>query len=282
MIERYAVLLSVVTYLAISTVSLCLIVGVATIGPGRLYRLRQNALPRIRELKPQIILLVSVLLVSAVARERLQVVSQLYGLYLTGAIFAFEGEFVAWLQATFATPLRTLYFSWVYVYGYVFLLVFPFVAYGVLEESTTLKRLMTAYALNYAIGLVCYTVVYAHGPRNIMPDMVQPLLFTFNPDVLALTSQINENTNVFPSLHTSLSVTVGLFALLTRREYPGWAAIATPLALSVVIATMYLGIHWLVDVIAGIALAVGCVFASYRFISPAAGETTEDTASAVE
>lgn len=282
MIERYAVLLTVAAYLLASTIVLCTIAGLVIVGPRQLAQLRHEALPRLRELRLQIAVLAAVLAVSAVAREGLQELSLLYGLRLTGAIFALEGEFVAWLQATFVTPELTLYFSWIYIYGYVFMLAFPFIAYGALEETTTLKRLLTAYALNYAIGLLVYTLVLAHGPRNIMPDLVTSLLYTFNPDLQALTSWANENTNVFPSLHTSLSVTVALFALLTRDEYPVWAVLATWISVSVMIATMYLGIHWLLDVLAGIVLAVACVFASYRFVTPSIGETTEETASVVE
>jgi membrane-associated phospholipid phosphatase len=98
--------------------------------------------------------------------------------------------------------------------------------------------------------------------------MVTPLLFTNQPDVILLASEVNEASNVFPSLHTSLSVTVGTFAVLTREEYPRWTPVAVPLSLSVVAATMYLGIHWLTDVVAGFALAFGCVALAYRFVEP--------------
>jgi hypothetical protein len=38
---------------------------------------------------------------------------------------------------------------------------------------------------------------------------------------------------------------------------------------------MYLGIHWLTDVIGGIALALGSVYLSYRFVDEE-GETDRD------
>ena len=207
------------------------------------------------------------LLVSAVSRSSLQTISELFGLRLTGFIWALEGNFVQWLQQTYATPELTMYFSSVYVYGYAFLLTFPFLAYLALSKTTTLKRLLVAYAFNYAIGLVLYTVVFAHGPRNL--DVGASLLYTYNPSFSALTSEVNETTNVFPSLHTSLSVTVAAFAVLTRDEYPLWVPIAAWLAGSVVIATMYLGIHWLTDVIGGTALALGCVYLSYWIVDSA-------------
>ena len=268
--------LSAVSGLLLWVSALTLIAGVTIIGPRRLYAASGNLVRFLRESKRYVAALVAVLVASAVGRSALQTVSELVGIELTGYIYAFEGGFVGWVQ-TFATPELTLYFSWVYVYGYAFLLTFPFIAYAALPTSTTLKRLMLAYTLNYAIGLVVYTIVFAHGPRNVMPDLVTSLLYSFNPEYRALTGEINEPTNVFPSLHTSLSVTVAAFAALTYDEYRAWAPIAAWLAGSVVVATMYLGIHWAVDVVAGIALALGSVYLSYRIVDDADGSTDEPT-----
>jgi len=257
------------------------VTGVAIIRPRRLYVLWDGLVPRLRDARYQLAALAGVIVVSAVGRGALANLSSIVGVQTTGLIYRLEGDFVAWLQATFVTSELTMYFSWVYIYGYVFLLVFPFLAYAALPKSAMLKRLLVAYALNYGIGLVVYTLVFAHGPRNVMPDLVTSLLYTYNPDFQALTFQVNENTNVFPSLHTSLSVTVATFAVLTRDEYPLWTPLAGWFALSVVIATMYLGIHWLIDVIGGVGLALGSVALAYRLIdsdeaSAEAGEGSED------
>jgi len=259
-------LVSVVLSLVAWVGGMLLVAGIAIIGPRRLYDLWDGWIPRLRDAKYQLAALGVVLAVSAVGRGVLVDLSRIVGFQLTGAIYWLEGDFVAWLQATFVVPELTMYFSWVYVYGYVFLLVFPFIAYAALPKSAMLKRLIVAYALNYGIGLILYTLVFAHGPRNMMPDMVTSLLYTYNPDLQALTSEVNENTNVFPSLHTSLAVTAAAFGVLTRDEYPLWTPLAGWLALSVVIATMYLGIHWLTDVIGGIILALGSVALAYRLV----------------
>ena len=267
-------LLSVVGSLVLWVGGALLVAGATIVGPRRLARLRTELAPRLWSVRQPLAALGAVLLASAIGRGALQTVSELFGLRLTGLIYAIEGDFVAWIQATFVSPELTVYFSGIYVYGYVFLVAFPFVAYLALPDATTLKRLLAAYGLNYSIGLVIYTIVYAHGPRNLMPDTVTSLLFTYNPDFMALTSEVNEAANVFPSLHTSLSVTVATFAVLTREEYPRWTPVALWLSTSVVLATMYLGIHWLTDVIGGIALALGSVHLSYRFVDEA--ETTDD------
>jgi len=81
-----------------------------------------------------------------------------------------------------------------------------------------------------------------------------------------LTSEVNSRTNVFPSLHTSLSATVALFAYKTRESYPIWLGIATFLAVSIIISTMYLGIHWAVDILFGLGLAGLSVYVADRYV----------------
>lgn len=257
---------SVIGSVALWTGGALLLAAATVIGPDRLRGLRGNLGERLWRSRRALAALGVVLVASAVGRRSLHVVSRLWGLQLTGLIYAIEGEFVGRLQATLVAPELTAYFSGIYVYGYAFLLSFPVLAYLALPRTAALRRLLVAYTFNYAIGLAIYTVVFAHGPRNL--NVATSLLFTYNPEFTALTSEINKPTNVFPSLHTSLSVTVAAFALLTREEYPRWTPLALWLSTSVVIATMYLGIHWLIDVIGGIALAVGAVFVSYRIVEP--------------
>ena len=269
-------LLAVLTSVATWVGAALLVAAAVIIRPHRLRGLRADLRARLRESRREFVVLGAVLLASAVGRGSLQVVSRLWGLRLTGLIYAIEGEFVGWIQATFVTPELTTYFSAIYVYGYAFLLSFPFLAYLALPRTETLRRLLVAYALNYAIGLAIYTVVFAHGPRNL--NVATSLLITHSPEFSALTSEVNEATNVFPSLHTSLSVTVATFAVLTRDEYPLWTPVALWLSASVVIATMYLGIHWLTDVIGGIALALGCVYLSYRFVDADDADAAADGA----
>ncbi|MFC6904074.1 phosphatase PAP2 family protein [Halalkalicoccus tibetensis] len=243
------VLLSVVV-----VVSLLLVIGtLVCIERSQLRELAGDLRPRLRVAAPAIGLLGAVLVLNSLTRRTAQQLSWLVGFNITDPIYRVEGEFVAWIQ-TFQTTELTLYFSAIYIYGYVFLLVFPLLAYLALSEQRTFQELTIAYTANYGIGLVCYLFFIAYGPRNL--DIAQELMYTLYPSSQFLTSAVNTNTNVFPSLHTSLSVTVLLFAWRTREAYPRWLAIAAVLAISVVIATMYLGIHWGIDVIAGTVLAV--------------------------
>ncbi|WP_435115365.1 phosphatase PAP2 family protein [Halolamina sp. C58] len=234
--------------------------------------LREN----VRAVGPTAAVLGALLLANGTVRDVGVHLSWLIGLNVTGTIHAIEGAFVADLQS-FATPPLTAYFSFVYVFGYVFLLTFPLVLYALHDDTRPLSATLVAYALNYGIGLVCYVLFVAYGPRNFMPGAVESLLFTNWPEVQALTSQVNENTNVFPSLHTSLSATVALLAARYRSTAPGWLPIAAVGGGSVAIATMYLGIHWLTDVLAGVLLAAFSVVVGVRFAERRHGESETDS-----
>jgi len=138
------------------------------------------------------------------------------------------------------------------------------VLYVIHQGPVPLKVTLLAYILNYGVGLVCYVVFVTYGPRNFMPEAVSSLLYTSWPQSQLLTSEVNVNTNVFPSLHTSLSASVAFLAYRYRDVSSLWLPVSGFGALSIAVSTMYLGIHWLTDVIAGVILAAGCVALSVR------------------
>lgn len=236
----------------------------AIVGPERLRAAPRTIRSNVRDVTPVAVVLGTVLAVNGVIRDIGIDLSWLVGVNITGYIYALERQFVAELQSL-AIPELTIYFSFVYVFGYVFLLTFPVVAYALHDDSRPLHATLVAYILNYGLGLVSYILFIAYGPRNFMPELVESLLYTTWPQAQLLTSEVNVNTNVFPSLHSSLSITVALLAYRTRDVYPEWTVVAAFLAGSVVVSTMYLGIHWLVDVIAGGGLAILSVSLALTF-----------------
>ena len=222
----------------------------------------------VRAVAPTLVLLGAVLAVNSVLRDVGVELSWLIGVNVTGDIYAVEGRLVAWIQSV-STPFLTDYFTVVYVFGYAFLLTFPVLAYLLVDDSRPLRTLLVAYALNYCLGLVCYVLFVAYGPRNFMPELVEPLLYTNWPQSQLLTGSVNRNTNVFPSLHTSLSVTVALVAYRFRAVYPRWPVVAGVLAASITVSTMYLGIHWATDIVGGVLLAALAVAVAARAVEEA-------------
>lgn len=237
------------------------VVGVATaltlpmvVGASALRERSRQVRQRLHDSLGAIALVLGVLVLNRFVRPIVPELSWAFGIPITDAIFRVEGSFVAWVQG-FARPWLTSYLAFAYVHLYVFALLVPFVLYLFAEDARPLRVTGIAYATNYGIGVICYVVFIAYGPRNYLVGEVDSLLYTTYPSIRLLTQQANVNTNAFPSLHTSLSVTVALLALWTRRQFPRFPIVIVPITLSVVVATMYLGLHWAMDVLAGFALA---------------------------
>jgi membrane-associated phospholipid phosphatase len=265
--------------LLVVVTALLAVASLSLVGRDRLVRTRHEYRERFASVAPYVGLLAVVLLANKVARDVGPDISWLIGLRITGHLKNLDGvllwplypgntpQVVVWLQSM-ATPELTLYFSLVYVYGYVFLLVFPLLAYFALPEPEPLRRTMVAYGANYLIGVTCYVIFIAYGPRNLIAESAEGLLYTNYSQYQFLTTEVNDQTNVFPSLHSSLAVTAALLAWTTREEYPFWVPVSAVLAVSVVVATMYLGIHWATDALFGVVLA---------WISVRLGRGMEDT-----
>jgi membrane-associated phospholipid phosphatase len=243
------------------------------VGPRRLRTSYGRLYDRLVEVAPYLGLLAVVLLVNKVARDVGPELSWAIGWNITGTIYAVEGDLVVLVQSV-ATPTLTAGFAAVYLVGYVFLLVFPIVAYFLLPEGRLLKMTAVSYAVNYGVGVVCYLLFVAYGPRNLLPGQVESLLYVAYPKTQILTGAVNVNTNVFPSLHTSLSVAVATLAVRSRDVYPVWSVVAPCLAAAVALSTMYLGIHWALDVAAGLLLGWGSTVVARRIVDHrgAAGE----------
>lgn len=199
-------------------------VAAATIvGPGRLAETRRTLRERFDAIVPYVGLFAVVLVANKVARDVGPEVSELFGIRITGWLRRIDGrllwllypndtpQVVAWLQSM-ATPELTAYLSLMYVYGYVFSLVFPLVAYASLPRPEPVQRTMIAYGANYLIGVLCYVAFVAYGPRNLIVEQAEGLLYTQYTHYQFVTNAVNDETNVFPSLHTSMAVTAALLA----------------------------------------------------------------------
>ncbi|GAA0534349.1 phosphatase PAP2 family protein [Halorubrum ejinorense] len=260
-------LLEVTALTGLSVIAGTAVVALLCIGPRQLSRAMTDVDDRLRDIAPYLGAALALLAVKQITQGYRIRLSRALDWNITDELYALEGEFVATLQGL--TPEATLeFFTVSYMVGFAFLLVAAPVTYLLSAGSgqRRLKELLVAYMLNYAVGTVCYTLFVSYGPRNYL-ETVSGLMYSVYPQTQDLTAAVASNTNVFPSLHTSLSVAVLTVAWRSRRTHPRWTPVAAVVAAAVVFSTMYLGIHWLVDVVAGVALGVGSVSAAVRIVS---------------
>ena len=267
-------LLEVTAVTGLSVLTGTTVTALLCVGSRQLRRTSTEFGSRIRDISPYLGAAIAFLLIKQATHEYRLQLSYALDWHITSELYAVEGEFVALLQDL--VPTSTLgFFSAIYVVGFAFLLVTAPLLYFLLPSQRRLKELLVAYLLNYLIGSICYTLFIAYGPRNYLLS-VDGLMYQTYPETQLLTAAISSNTNVFPSLHTSLAVVVLLIAWRSRREYPRWFAIVGLVASSVVFSTMYLGIHWLIDVLAGVVLGVVAVTVAGRWVRYADGDTSVD------
>ena len=146
-----------------------------------------------------------------------------------------EGDAVARLQGAVAWQPLT------WLFGYAYVVVFPclvVVALVVLDERRDghgLALVLAGYLLNYLLALPFYawvpvreTFVYYHE-SGLGPPAARLLLDDLSPVVMELYRPMSGVDNCFPSLHTSLSVTLALVAWQAGRRR-GRAVTAAPVA----------------------------------------------------
>lgn len=170
-----------------------------------------------------------------------------------GFFQSIEGSFVANLQHTFESAWLTPILAFVYVVVFQAMLI---ASVGIYTYRSPNKKMFyaTCYAvmLNYAIAIPFYlffpvSEVWYHDPN------VSFLMLNAFPDFEHQYRALSGLNNCFPSLHTSISVTLAILAV--RSGIKRWAWFCCICAGVVIFAIFYLGIHWLIDMCGGLVLA---------------------------
>jgi membrane-associated phospholipid phosphatase len=171
----------------------------------------------------------------------------------TGFIFGLEGHFVQGVQQLFFSPWLTP----IIVFFYIFMLQAVLAAsLGVyLLGNNRLMLYATCYAiiLNYAIAIPFYLYFPVNEVWSYAPAGVRFIMLDVFPRFEQEYRPLSGLNNCFPSLHTSISVTMALLAY--RSGNRRWMVITTISAVMIVFGIFYLGIHWLTDMIGGTVLA---------------------------
>jgi hypothetical protein len=188
------------------------------------------------------------------------------------AVFHYEPA-LAWDR--FVTPTTTEWFAFFY-YGYFFLLGIHALPYAFLVNANKPERKLQI--AEFGIGIVIifctahsvYMLVPGFGPyRFFAGQFAHPLEGGLWWRLVRETVEsAGSQKDIFPSLHTCAPTFLAIFSFRHRKSLPykyTWPFVAF-FASQMVIATMFLRWHYLVDIIAGLTLAVTATVAGVRIV----------------
>jgi membrane-associated phospholipid phosphatase len=152
-----------------------------------------------------------------------------------------------WLERVNNEPLTLLlsgaYLSWfALTYGTIFLMM--------LKGKQAVLEYANAVLLTFYIGYAIYILVPAYGPV---------FTYTFATKMGGLTGMMADRAmfqpaaDAFPSLHTGIAI---VMAAQIKRHMKRLYGLYAAAAFLIILSTVYLRIHYAVDVIAGIVLAL--------------------------
>ncbi len=187
---------------------------------------------------------------------------------LDKALFRYEPA-EAWDR--FVTPNTTEWFSFFY-YLYFAILLVHVVPIAIFERRVAvLREFAWGIFTVFCVGQIVYMIVPGFGPYRLLESRFQHPLEGphFWPLVAKTVASFDgaHRTDIFPSLHTATPSFFSMFAYRHRDKWPfryTWPVMVF-VTINIILATMFLRWHYLLDVFAGLALATFATFTAARY-----------------
>ncbi len=175
---------------------------------------------------------------------------------MTPWIYAIEGDLVLWIQETFHNQLLTEILTHFYVVGFILICYVSIFYFAYFDDRWMADRSALAMFYIYALAVPFYLFFNVRVTGDHIPAM-ETLAYDLTPEINDWFTRIDPFTNGMPSLHIGIPFTIWL-CLVRFDEDNRWRNYRH-LLLGYVILTaftiVYLGIHWLLDIVGGMALA---------------------------
>lgn len=205
------------------------------------------------------------LLVIALCMKQISIQDKIvmrFGYYdYTALISAINPDFALIFQ-------KGIYSSLTYLMTFTYIIIYPsavfFTALILIHyrETVLLKRAALMFSLNYLIAFPFFMLFHVSTTGATLPG-VEPLIYEQFPRICSAITTIDPLDNCFPSLHVAMVFSAFLIMCGTNyRRYKIFTYFAVP---ATIFAVLYLGIHWLIDILAGIALALFTYYLAKSF-----------------
>jgi len=177
-------------------------------------------------------------------------------------LFIFGVHPTVWMER-WVTPWLTDLLSLAYI-SYYFVPVVLIVVLYLKGRMKEFNRSVFILAFGYYVSFIGYILFPAIGPRRMMTHLQSiPLEGSFITDFVRdiLDTLEHNKRDCMPSGHTQLSLMV---LCLAYRYEKLLFCILLPIVCGLIISTIYLRYHHVIDLFVGAAFAIGCVFIGSR------------------
>jgi membrane-associated phospholipid phosphatase len=189
----------------------------------------------------------------------------------TPSIHSLEGDFIPWFQHLFVNDVVTSFTSFVYVVIFTSLMIASIFIYTYEKNYKMFYAVCYAIIFNYAVAIPFYLFFSVSEVWSFLPN-VQFLMGQSFPSFEIDYRPLSGLHNCFPSLHTSISVSMAVIALRSKNIF--WGRFAFISSILIVFSIFYLGIHWLTDMCGGLILGVAAGRVGIRISEGRAWVTT--------
>lgn len=188
---------------------------------------------------------------------------------MTPYVYAIEGDIVLWIQESLSNPVLSVFLTHFYVMGFMAVTFSSFIYPIFFDDRYMADRVSLSMFWVYILAIPFYLFFNVRVTGNYIPEM-ETIAYDLTPQIQNWFTQIDPFTNGMPSLHIGLPFAIWL----TMERWDSderWLRYRRLLLLFITITAftiLYLGIHWVSDIIGGIIVAVIAVEITSRTHGP--------------
>ena len=188
---------------------------------------------------------------------------------MTPYVYAIEGDIVLWIQDAFQNDFLSLVLTHFYVMGFMTATFASFVYPIYFDDRHMADRVSLSMFWVYVLAIPFYLFFNVRVTGDHIPAM-ETIAYDLTPEIHNWFTRIDPFTNGMPSLHIGLPFAVWL-TYLKWDDDGRWFKFRTALMAFIMLTgftILYLGIHWVVDIIGGILVAILAVSLTERTHEP--------------
>lgn len=188
---------------------------------------------------------------------------------MTPWIYAIEGDLVLWVQQTFHNDLLTEVLTHFYVVGFILICYVSIFYFAYFDDRWMADRSALAMFYIYALAVPFYLFFNVRVTGDHIPAM-ETLAYDLTPEINDWFTRIDPFTNGMPSLHIGIPFTIWLCLVRFDEDnrWRNYRHLLMGYILLTAFTIIYLGIHWFLDIIGGMALAAIAVYWADKSAGP--------------